>query len=195
MRVRVLALAGFLAVLLVACAADTNTGPTGDPPPEEAASSNPGPSAGVVPDASADGGGGISLAEADLDLLRQAFADYEFEMATEPDRTGSGGNLWTGTAHDAQVEVAIIESGGVIEQVGVFDYSAGEVGLDELGFLIGIFAPEAESWLVDLASQALDDPGTELRVRERFDLVTLEFNAFVDETASLDLWVEAPEDS
>ena len=114
-------------------------------------------------------------------------------MDAEPDDSGTGGNLWTGTAHDGEVELVVMESGGTIEQVGVFDYSAGEVGLDELGFLIGIFAPEAEPWLVDQATQAVDDPGTELRVREEFDLVTLEFNAFVDDTESLDLWVEAPE--
>jgi hypothetical protein len=166
---------------------------TGEASPTAAVPSIAPSSAAGSPEPGASAGVGLSLAEAELDVLLDAFADYGFDVESEPDDTGTGGNLWTGTAHDGEVELVVIESGGTVEQVGVFDYSAGEVGLDELGFLIGIFAPEAESWLVDQATEAVDNPGTELRAREEFNRVTLEFNAFVDDTDSLDLWVEAPE--
>jgi hypothetical protein len=175
--------ASVLAVLLAACGSASDS-----PSPSDA----PSPPPSLAPVASAGETRGISLAEADLDLLLDAFAGYGFEMVDEPE-AGSGGNVWTGTAHDGAVEVVLIETGGEVQQVGVFDYSAGEEGLDELGFLIGIFAPEAQAWLVEQATRAVDDPGTELRVREEFDLVTLEFDAFVDETQSLDLWIEAPD--
>jgi hypothetical protein len=180
------AILGAFAAVLSACA-------SGEASPTASVPSTAPSSAAASPEPAVSGGAGLSLAEAELDVLLDAFADYGFEVESEPDNTGTGGNLWTGTAHDGEVELAVIESGGTIEQVGVFDYSAGEVGLDELGFLIGIFAPEAESWLVDQATEAIDNPGTELRAREEFDRVTLEFNAFVDDTDSLDLWVEAPE--
>ncbi len=182
-----LAILGALIATLTACA-------TGEATPTAAVPSGVPSSAAASPEPGASAGIGLSLAEAELDVLLDAFADYGFEVESEPDDTGTGGNLWTGTAHDGEVELVVIESGGTIEQVGVFDYSAGEVGLDELGFLIGIFAPEAESWLVDRATEAVDNPGTELRTREEFDRVTLEFNAFVDDTDSLDLWVEAQEE-
>jgi hypothetical protein len=182
-----LAILSALATGLTACA-------TGDASPTASVPSSAPSSAADSPEPGASAGAGLSLADAELDLLLDAFADYGFEVESEPDDNGNGGNLWTGTAHDGDVELVVIESGGTIEQVGVFDYSAGEVGLDELGFLIGIFAPEAESWLVDRATEAVANPGTELRAREEFDRVTLEFNAFVDDTQSIDLWVEAPED-
>ena len=181
-----LAIVGALATVLTACATG-GASPTG-PSPSGATSSapeSPAPGASAVT--------GLSLGETDLDVLLDAFRDYGFEVDSEPDDSGTGGSLWTGTAHDGEVELVVIESGGTIEQVGVFDYSAGDVGLDELGFLIGIFAPEAESWLVDQATQAVENPGNEVRARQKFDLVTLEFNAFVDDADSFDLWVEAPE--
>ncbi len=182
-----LAMLGAFTVVLAGCA-------TGEASPTAAVPSSVPGSGARSPEPGASAGVGLSLAEAELDVLLDAFADYGFDVDSEPDDTGTGGNLWTGTAHDGEVELVVIESGGTVEQVGVFDYSAGEVGLDELGFLIGIFAPEAESWLVDQATEAVDNPGTELRAREEFDRVTLEFNAFVDDTDSLDLWVEAPEE-
>ena len=186
-RRRTLAILGAFTAALAACA-------TGEASPTASVPSSAPSSAADSPEPGASAGVGLSLAEAELDVLLDAFADYGFQVESEPDDTGTGGNLWTGTAHDGEVELVVIESGGTIEQVGVFDYSAGEVGLDELGLLIGLFAPEAESWLVDQATEAVDNPGAELRTREAFDRVTLEFNAFVDDTDSLDLWVEAPEE-
>jgi hypothetical protein len=187
-----------LLLALAACQGGTTTSPSASeaatPTPSVVQSIAPSivPSdvPSVAPSASAGAGSeGIALADVDHTLLIDALADFGFTMDAEPTTTEDGYNIWNGSAEGGEVEVQISESDAIVDGVAVYDYSAGDVGLEEMGYLIGIFAPEAEEWLVEQVTMALDDPGTPMEAFMDFENVRLVFEAFTDDTQSLDLYV------
>jgi hypothetical protein len=135
---------------------------------------------------------GIALADTSLELLKAAYEGqgYTFgELVTEGDVSYFSGY------DDATDEVQVVLSGPTpaegeemdLTQVAVYDYSAGEEGPFIMGFSIGIFAPEAEAWLVEQIEAAMAAPGEPLEASMQFDFVTLTVNAFTDDAQSIDL--------
>jgi hypothetical protein len=156
--------------------------------PSAAASASPADES-AAPSASEAAAGGIALEDVDLQRLLDAFASFGFEVDDAPDEGNDGDQIYRARAEDGEVELSVRENEGDVREVLVADYSAGDVGLEELGFLIGIFAPEAESWLVDQVEEAVADPGTPMEATMDFEHVTLVFEAFTDDTQSIDLYV------
>lgn len=186
--------AASLAIILAACggapasSSEAPSSPTASASVSEIASPSLEASASAEPSESAEAAGGIALIDVDHEALLDAFASFGFEIQEEPNDL-DGANVWVGTAEDGDVELNVREVDGDIDTVAVYDYSAGETGLEELGFLIGIFAPEAEQWLVEHAEMAVSDPGTPLEAEMEFEHVKLVFEAYTDDTQSIDLYV------
>jgi hypothetical protein len=183
-----------LAILLAACggapaaSSEAPSSPTASAAASPTDSPSGAPSASAAPSESAEAASGIALVDVDHEALLDAFASFGFTIEPEPNDL-DGANVWVGTAEGGDVELNVREVDGDIDTVAVYDYSAGEAGLEELGFLIGIFAPEAESWLVEHAEMAVADPGTAIEAEMEFEHVKLVFEAYTDDTQSIDLYV------
>lgn len=130
---------------------------------------------------------GIALADVDVELLKGAYENYGFvfgDVVTDEDGT----TYYSGDQASEDVRVVIVFDGEQLTQVNLYDFSAGD-GLDDMGYTIGLFAPEAQSWLVEQTETALTDEGTPLSATETFEHVSLTVNAFTDDSQSLDLIV------
>lgn len=182
-----------VAVLLVACSAGTTASPTTPPPdptPEVtvAAETETPETSEPTAEATEAATGGLALADADVPSLISAYEDYGFTF-DEPGTNDAGENVHIGLTDDEEVAVRITETDNTISEVLVVDYSAGEEGLEEMGFTIGIFQPDAQDWLVEHLEEAIADPGTPMTATMEFENVTLQLEAFTDEEQSIDLYV------
>ena len=172
--------------LLAACSAGASPSPATPPPdptPEMTAAPPSEPAAEET-----EAAGGLPLADADVPSLIGAYEDYGFTF-DEPGTNDAGENVHIGYTEDEQVFVRITETENTISEVLVVDYSAGEEGLEEMGFTIGIFEPDAQDWLVGQLEQAIGEAGTPMTATMEFENVTLQLEAFTDEEQSIDLYV------
>jgi hypothetical protein len=133
--------------------------------------------------------GGLALADAEVDLLRTAFENYGFVfepvMVDETGRTREHG-----TKPSENVQVTFRHVDGRIEMLGVLDHSGDKLGLDEMGFTIGIFAPESQAWLVEEVEAMLATPSLAAEATMLFTHVTLSLAYAAHGSESLELLVE-----
>lgn len=129
---------------------------------------------------------GIALADTDVDLVMGAYEGYGFTFG---DLITQGDDTYYSADHATEdIRVILTVDGDELTRVKVHDYSGAEDGIDEMGFTLGIFAPEAQSWFVSELEDALSDPGTPMTAQMEFEYVSLTLNAYTDDDAqSLDL--------
>jgi hypothetical protein len=178
--------------LVAACSAGASPSPatpSPDPAPEmTAAPATEAPPASEPAAEETEAAGGLPLADADVAALISAYENYGFTF-DDPGTNDAGENVHIGYTEDEQVFVRITETENTISEVLVVDYSAGEEGLEEMGFTIGIFEPDAQDWLVGQLEQAIGEQGTPMTATMEFENVTLQLEAFTDEEQSIDLYV------
>ncbi|HEX2221024.1 MAG TPA: hypothetical protein VHK06_00700 [Candidatus Limnocylindria bacterium] len=186
-----------LFILLAACGdaatpAATPREPAGDASPaasaEPTAAESPEESEAPSPAETEEATGGLALADAEVAALIGAYEEYGFTF-DEPGTNDAGDNVHIGVAEDEEVAVRITETDNTISEVLLVDYSAGEVGLEEMGFTIGIFEPEAQTWLIEQLEEATADPGTPLTATMDFEHVSMQLEAFTDDEQSIDLYL------
>ena len=135
----------------------------------------------------AAGAEGIALGDVDVQLLIDAYTGYGFtfgDLVTEEDGT----TYYSGDHGTDDVRVVLVVNGDSLSHVNLYDFSAGD-GIDEMGFTIGIFAPESQPWLVEQLETAIADEGTAFTATESFEHVSLILNAYTDDAQSLDMIV------
>jgi hypothetical protein len=129
---------------------------------------------------------GTRLADVEVELLVQVLENYGLRVGP-PDSAG-GATVHVATADDDAVTITLTERGGVLEEVTISDESGESVlGVDEMGMLLGIFAPEAQEWLVESLEAAMGDPSTPLEASTDAGFVTLELAAYTDPRGAIDL--------
>lgn len=133
------------------------------------------------------------MTDTSSNLLRAAYEDQGFVFGTM--LSGGGTSRLPGAIDGVQLFLSgpTPKAGDELEltEVSLNDLSAGgEDALKMMGFTIGIFAPEAESWLVEQLNIALANPGEAFEVSEQFEFVTLTLSAFTDQMQSIELTVE-----
>jgi hypothetical protein len=197
-RQRLVIMLAVVPVVLVACASVTD--PSAESPSEAAIpspaatsisaptdnpsspASSPDTDTSGAPTDAADTGEslGMALADADIELVVQALESYGI-MFGDPS-TANGDTTYVGTKADEPLTMTIRVRDGETQELTLRDPSETLSGVDEIGFLLGIFAPEGQSWLVEQLEAYMSDRDAPFDTSSDFDHVTLRVEGSTAET-------------
>lgn len=181
-------------ILTAACGAPASPSPSAAPStdPSTAPSSTPSAAPSIAPDPG-DEFTGLVLGDIDAAALIDAFTQFGFSFASD-DRADleDGTHVIYGDKDDddGAVRAAIHIDSNTPLALAIYDFSGGELGLEEMGFAIGLLEPTAQAWLIEQLETALSDPSTPLTATQQFGNNALTLSAFADEQGAIELIFE-----